>query len=695
MTGSTVNFTLSADVPDSELVLFSSLTGSTSLMVYSGPGSDAHTHFYTTTLDLPDIPSFPFTVDYRYTKDGADCFPGCGRFIIARSSPSPISIRDSLASEQYTDHTVFSVTFHIPDTFQPGRPPALLLQDHSDPIPMTHDPEHNLYRHTHTFSIFTVQPLFYHYAILDSPLKSELGRPHNLFIRFPVGGFHISVYELFHESIPSFSYTSRPICPTFSSETVPFSIEAVSPFQPTDCYFRRFDSPDDLPLEPAGAWILVQDVSLSKLDFQFALEWQPESDIESEVCPFTSFEKSDAILYRSIRDSPISRGLSVFLPLVSLRPNSAKTVGDFSVIPGLATWAKSVGISVIHLHVEQLSGNLIDPVIADIPVEGNAANLVEVREAKVAALWLLFRESVESTKDYVTEFRVRHAWINEACRSEFAVWVQWFLAAQLTAAFERVAELGVQIMVDAVLFNVGSLVEKMNWFAHFAQAVRIVGIEQAPVEYPALQRAQETLGQWTESVAGFVSQTLPQWRLGRVQNWLERGMSFVNQTVQVPLTWVDEIPRPGLHRAMAGLAGQCPAAVVLSAAAQRRFTANEIAAFHCLPENSEVIGSLSGNQVLCAAYLSPEVVSEFPVEVSLEEMRAEIVRKCQTEAVLVDLFFGDLVSVARGERVDVDAVQVVEHQRRFVFRFTLEELLQEPELRGGVREVLQEGRRSG
>jgi hypothetical protein len=169
----------------------------------------------------------------------------------------------------------------------------------------------------------------------------------------------------------------------------------------------------------------------------------------------------------------------------------------------------------------------------------------------------------------------------------------------------------------------------------------------------------------------------------------ERYVPKVTEQFQATLKRMDSLTSSDLHQSMEAISRHCPAALVLSAAAVQRFEIAEmVKKFHCLPESNEVILSLSGKQVLCTSYLSPEVASEFPEDISLVDMRQEIERKNMLDVLLVDVFLGDLVSVARGERVQVTPIQLMEHYCRFLFPFTLDELTADSELTDSVRDIL-------
>jgi hypothetical protein len=702
-----VNFSLSANIPNAKFILISSLTGSTTPMTYDGPGPDGQTHLYSSALRVSDIPSFPLAIDYRYARDGIECFPECGQFVITRPSPTPVSIFDSLSRGQYTDHTTFSVAFHIPATFEAGCLPVLSIQDHPDRIPMIHDPGKNTYHVTHKFSIYTVQPLLYHYALTAARdghlVHSEPSRPHTLFVRAPVGGFLISVFESWSDSFPSFSHVSRPIETFFRPTATVFAIEAIPPQSASACFFKRKDVPQPEPLAHEGVWFLTQELPRGHLKFESSLGWRINSELSWSSCPFDfSAPASGAILYRDLRESPLRRGLSVFLPLISLRLTPSRAVGDFSVIPGLARWAKSIGIAVIHLHVEQLENSLLDPVHADIGHPETNGFLNEVRDAKLAALWALFCESKERVQPFVAAFEVRQPWLRAAAGSEFGLWVQWFLASQLTAAFEAVAETGVQLLLDVVAFSHEHIQRSAMWFGHFAQALRIVGLEQAAFEPIPMETVTRQMSNWAQPITQLFCRTdgsvvqikgenaAPE----KVAQLIGKFSTGVRGVVRDHVNWMFGVSRAQLTQALRSVAVYCPAAIVLSGPVGQLFPLEMMAEqFHCLPESNRVVQNLHGNQVLSPSYLSPEVASEFPEQVQVAQIREEITRKNATDAMVVDVFFGDLMAVACGDRVRVTPIQLIKDHCRFLFPFTLDELTENSEVRNSLLEVLNVGKR--
>jgi hypothetical protein len=303
----------------------------------------------------------------------------------------------------------------------------------------------------------------------------------------------------------------------------------------------------------------------------------------------------------------------VYVPLVSLRINEGQAIGDFDTLVALAKWAKRAGIGQIDVHLERLRGQLLDPVHAVVVLDSPPGDptLQSVRSAKLAALWKNYER--EPRPAGLDEFGEMFPWIK--C-DPFGQWVQFLLFRQLSAAFVRVADTGVDLILDYYFFNGPELSDQedpLRVTSYFANAVRLVGFDLRPPP---------------------------------------ECLEFLRKV------------RPLV-----------PSALIADPALTALSDTGRLVEMAVVPSTTGA-GPIDGRFHVLPVHLSPEMISEFPESRTVDEVQRAVRERVVTGALSVTFYLADLLGVAYGGdgRKRPRPIQSIEGHRRFAFPYLLEQM---------------------
>jgi hypothetical protein len=404
-------------------------------------------------------------------------------------------------------------------------------------------------------------------------------------------------------------------------------------------------------------------------------------------------ELGNASAFRLVSALPPTRLFCVYLPLVSLRccPDRVSQVGDFNTLVELASWAKRVGITQIHVHLEMLEHHLIDPIHAVIPYEvPSEFTISAIRDAKLAALWGQYTQwkSTIGARDLpFSLFKRTFPWIASFCTNEFAHWLQCLLFRQLERAFERMVRIGVQLILDFAID--GPEKEPLLTFARFAHGIRIVGLDNylQPVTEDYLraffrQDSEFILRSFFEvtefgvfqkpefsdqSAVDAVLRSVPS--QGK-RHELAGKIGFIKRRQSEPDTWSTFLP---------DLCKNVACAIVLDAPATQSLGSQRVVKdFMMIPSASEP----TPNGIVVPVHMSPEMVSEFPGDVDLRRIQQAMEQRAQTDAVSVTVYLNDLLVITGVvDRAAPEPLQLISGHCRFTFPMSVRELAAEPSRR--------------
>jgi hypothetical protein len=605
---------------------------------------------------------FPFVRTYTYLRDDEQC-PDGELELRVHSNPirDHIFVTDSIPSTSQLPsdriHVSFNVVHELPPdhelAFESIFPPNYVTMDRLGPSNWTC---------VIPFPCNTFHAIIYRYHRIgpDSHvIESESGRPHVLLLNTSIGGSTVSIHDTWSTQLfvcPFYGRVIHPATATFLHPT--FSVEFLSPL--TGLFLRLGDGDPD-PMANDGAWILEKTLEkpISVFSIGADAEWQ---DFTFPALPLPVSVSA----VRLFGSEAARRTACVYAPLVSLKADQSDPIGDFAALVALARWARRAGIGQVHVHVERLPGQLLDPVHAVVDLAGDLDDFTvqSVRTAKLRILWAQYQSGFDQSG--LESFLELFPYVTAKCGGDrFAQWVQFVLFRQLSAAFVQVADLGVQLLLDFAAD--GDLADQelpLRLTSYFAHGVRLVGFDRyvAPVSVPRIRaifgtRADLIVERYCAVSADGIALKPEAFEAGPDLERL-RELARMERAADPEgcLAFLERLP------------GLCPSALILDP------TLSGFARLSGFVRAVTDGGECDRFSHVFPSYLSPEMISEFPQSVALDGVTAVMQNRAASEGMSVSFYLADLFTLAHGERArdPPDAIQSIKGHRRFMFTYALE-----------------------
>jgi hypothetical protein len=688
--------------------------------------SAARKNLFEASLYMSEISCFPAAITYCYIY-GDDISPEL-TLLVARPPLTPvISIRDAL-DQNPTHPTSFSVSFYIHWSGRPEEqllwvPIATRLGISDQAVPMSPAGE-SFWSATITPDCGAPQPFVYKYIVVCPKTRAivhmEPGRAHLLFVDAPIGGPAVSVYDNWADELAPFAYLSRPLRPFAASrDSVTVNFEIVTKEPVNEVLLRLSCDPphSEMIMVQEGAWFGQREFPKHMLDFTFSLliraldttaSWHSRDGFRI----YESNAQTDAVLCRRIGGSAFTRSFAVYVPLVSLRVDGRDSVGDFGTLIEFAKWARTCGIQVIHIYIETLSGNLIDPIHANVDFVCTEQTLHGIREAKLAAITWLYRTWQEKSRGLdsaLSQFAGTFPWVASASDGEFGIWVQHLLFEQLATAYAHCLQDGIQLMVDFLVEpGFETFPHRLIGWGHFASIVRVVQPGLVLFSPVPLQRVQEIFRNVPEvvdlvltqfcTVEGGVATPLVQ---SMNQDWFvhaldmltaKLGVSLKSKVLtQIPKLW--DVSHEEPCKILQRVAQDCPATLVMDETASTWFGPKSVLErYQLIPSGSELIADCPS--FLVPKWLSPDAISEFPQDVGAQEVVTVVGKRMRCPAEGVTVYLHDLIA-ATGHlpRQQPQELQLITGHCRFLFPMTIAELRKNTALRDDICALIERAHR--
>jgi hypothetical protein len=544
------------------------------------------------------------------------------------------------------------------------------------------------------------QPIVYKYVCGE---REELGRAHALFIDDPIGNSVISVFDEWMDVVHPFGFVSRAIQPAETSPVARVNqARVLHEFVPEGrvegVLVRLPNWMEEDVFAHEGAWMCEQQLKAEAGEWSFEIGVQELGEVRwpeelrfsvSMDCPMPS-----TILSRVIRGSTIIRGCGVYAPLVSLCAHEGVPVGSFAVLPVFARWAKACGMQYIHVHLEFIPGMLLDPAQVEIEYE-TCEGLPAVRDAKIRALRRRFEQS-----------EVGQVWDLPwaPAMGGFARWAHGFLFQQLSQAYQRILEDGMQLFIDLIVEQDETpqrLEQKLIGLSQYASGIRIVWADLpalVPLRFDSVcsvfDDRRELLSVLQERFGHRDGDYFVLVRSIRNEYWVQSQLSDIDPRMRQDMTTrmarliaASLEPFTAVFRRIASVV---PATLILDQVSTRWFGPEVVwRDFRILPSVREPIPNIPS--VITPGWLSPEIVSEFELGKPGSEILDHVRRRVACDAPAITFYVYDfLTSVLDLPRQEPAPIQRVRGQCRFRFPMYMDDLIQDSVLQERVHRFIQE-----
>ena len=687
-----------------------------------------HRVIYETRVVYKNVTRFPMGAGYNYAVDGTLMLATDQQFVVARPPLSyEVIISDSAHA---TDKDKFRVNFRINVKAKHNQSVKILwdseVGEDPDRAGVKMSKVDGCWCASALFSCF-VLPLSYKYVVVNDKdgqvVKREEGKAHVLFVHSPVGGTCVSVYDCWSEISLSFPYYGKPLQPCKFRPMMPlFLLEFLPSQSDSSAFFVRgpeevfgaMSSDNPEPLCRDRVWLTGREISKAHTEFFFQLGYLEKNKVKwlkdkHNVCRESSYSPSE-IRFRLLEGNLSDRMLCVYAPLVSLTKDWRQQVGDFETLVEFARWVKRCRIAQIDVLIEKLYNGLLDPIHAVVPYECSDVHIdmETIRKAKIASLWIQYQEwkSLQGLDHAFVIFNATWPWITNMCDSEFAVWVQYILHQQLLEAFEKILEIGVQMITEFSPLQSSCDIDCMlTKISHYCHGIRLVGVSTM------LTITKRTV----ELFVGpdHVSYVLSTFCDVENDTVKLKAAYCDPRNLETTLTYMDRELRASLERplrrfvematahdpgkvmdSLSRAASLASSAIIMDPESTRHFGPKKVMeGFGMIPSYD----AFSGHHrcVLVPSQLSPEMISQFPSDAGLDEILSMVTNECQMEEVSVTVYLFDLLTCfGNYERKQPEAIQSIPGHHRFRMPFCIQDLLEDSATNQRIQKFLDECQRS-
>jgi hypothetical protein len=654
---------------------------------------------------------FPHSITYNYIKDGTQLFPAPRTFTIY-SNPQGRPLRVPYPGKTVPPAGVL-ISFAIPLQSKAQDSPMLLLHGTSHASTYNLVAKDNLWvAEVHLPWGFPV-PLCYKYGFAPRNRQGgtimEPGRPHTLWLNAEIDGLIVSVYDTWAGAVDGLPYICRPLYPAALPGPLPILKVEFLPPEPQSAIFISGNCRNlgggKLSAAPAlllagGAWISQNMIMLNEIPFEFKLHGTPEGGRGDSVFPGYRIDAPAAGRPQQWAVRMITgrmpREFGVFVPLVSLWGDGSAEVGDFGTLVTFARWAKRCGIAHIHVHIETLENHTIDPVQAYITYEHPGYDLAKVRDAKLAALWQLFEE-VEPRDPELERFLTENPWVAQVCDTPFARWVQFHLFSQFKLAFQRILDIGIQLITDFTLddeLSFTGIFPVLHTMGTLCHGIRLLGLEywlQPPTEDLLRllfgQYANVVIPQFFRSSGSGVEQII------RAPGAIEAGLGWassasLHRSLLRKLQWFASYDPRQNGEFFSSLIGSLPAALIADTRATQFLGARVVHEhLHMIPTSSIVADRVP----VVPGYLSPELLSAWTNGETHVSMHASLLKQVESPADWVTVYLHDVELMVGRTRVNEAAplpLQMIRGHCRFLYPAAVQEMLEDADWIDSIQGML-------
>ena len=674
------------------------------------PNSKSKTQFYQLNIEYPCPSSYPALIQYSYSFDGYKI-----RTIILNYEPKEnIVVNDIQMINNNNTPFFHTVAFFLKANISSNSQVALVSpkpifwngKRFISQCPMIQGTNGLLSCKTYV-PCNSFGAISYKYYIISPKQTAEPGRSHSLIIRSSIAGKFICVYDTFGlpDGIP---FVPRPIFPENSQPfNTTLQIEYTNKIQLSLAAVSvNTGKPEQLTRDIG--WHFNKVINKITTEEKVAIgtsivgrkgyEWDEKEAIT--IVPTVS--KVDCISIREIGGAPLKKSVGVFVQLISLPSSRGKFCGDFSSLITLIDWAKACGLGHIHVGIDRINDNrLIDPILCNVDCEiPSGATLEEVRALKIKALKKQFAkwDKFKASDGHYGEFiRMNGAFLAPFCKDPFAMYTQYRLYSEMDEASTYAVERGISLIFDVIADSVeGSLEQQIQLLSPHAQYLKVINaaLTLGIVSMRDLIEVFGQLSQYAMKISNVYGSAITL----RPEFIPEETDIAAIDASGIPEDKVEEFcSKLSIYRKMLNdkerldrqrsymnffkeMASVIPSALIFDSAATSIVSVDDL-------KESGIIGC-SSRDFNEPSFLSPEVASEFVSTTSNSEVAELVENKLSSKSLGVTLFLSDLLMAVSSGAMPCCQIQDIVGHARFVFQMSADELLNDNELSGRIKDLL-------
>jgi len=481
----------------------------------------------------------------------------------------------------------------------------------------------------------------YKYVINSPQPVYETTRAHNLILKNQIGGKAIIVYDFPSVNLPIFSFYFNPICTDMDNvNRTRFILEHI-PHVPTQQlkidsgYGQKPEKNSSEFVFPDVSFIYSKEFENMSKDFNFQIAYMAKGspDYQSNEYTYKFYpivgNRASIISARPNFGAMLNRSFGVYIPIISLKLNDNRYIGDFESLSTFLGWCKRCGLSHVHVHLNKVNNFLlIDPIQISIDIPRPEKMSLEcIRNEKVKALFEQYTNNFENEKPSFDEFcRLNEEWLGSLCTDSFERFVQYKCYSQLSKVFARAVEIGVQIILDVVMTrDPKDTVNQIGVFSRYSQCLKItntiVELSSLPIE-----RIQHVLGDHSSHAMDKLFIINGNEGVLRQQfynpNEIKSMFKIANIDGIIKLLY-DEIQqyndgnRKNLYLYLQNCAKEITSTIIMDSFASVVYTPRallQISIVPCLP-------GFQQNSIFEPNMLSPEMISSFPYDYNLQKVK--------------------------------------------------------------------------
>lgn len=508
------------------------------------------TSFFQLQIFINSKNSFPFSVKYQYESTSMEISKAEHEIRFESRPESNIYLNDDLNNTQLGENMV-KLIFNIKCNLNQGSSIALYLTTLSHSFSAFGIKQNrDYYKFSFVVSIDEILTCFYSLALTKGNAidRLERSRAHTLHIMARSGRKIVMVNDTFTDQ----NFILPPLLPPTHLDSVPYpKVSANFEFCyhpiPNEVVFSNDTNGEINLVNYNGTWYGGTEINSKESNSTYKIMIKKGfgdilSSHQQVECQFSGLDlPPDAIISRTFVNDPQCKRLGIYVPLISLRLNAHKVIGEYTCLSKLAEWCNKVGIMHMHVPFVFYPPLFLDAVHLDLAAIGiDDSNLVfesvaQIRNAKTQLLFKMFQQ-VQPKLVQDMKFRQfctsNKEWLSTLPNNFTLHWIMYLCYSQYLEEYKKILKTGVSLFVDVKGMEDKRMIKMFPYF----DGIRITGVEENNVVFDE-EKINEIFGDESNRVIRtFFSRNGDQFRISSdysAETSVTSAMKFFNVNSRV------------------------------------------------------------------------------------------------------------------------------------------------------------------